>query len=109
MAKGWEHFSTVNDARVETKESKKARAKRTERIMRTTPTLSEEDLKKASNERYAIKVAQEDSLVVAYDEKRLKSKKLIKQARYIKKMREEAEKKLAAAAPKSAEPESSAQ
>ena len=109
MAKGWEHFSTVNDAKVETEESKRARVKRMERIMRTTPTLSEEDLKKASNERYAIKVAQEDSLVAAYNEKRLKSKKLIKQARYIKKMREEAEKKLAAAAPKGAEPESSAQ
>ena len=102
MAKGWEHFSTVNDAKVENVETKRTRQKQTAKIMRTTPTLSEEELKKASNERYAIKVAKEDSLVAAYDEKKLKSKRLIRQARYIKKTREEAEKKAAEAKAKEA-------
>lgn len=95
MAKGWEHFSTVNDIKVESDEAKKAREKRMARIMRTTLTLSEDELKKASEERYAVKTAQEDSLVEAYNAKKLKSKRLIKQARFIKKMREEAEKKAA--------------
>ena len=103
MAKGWEHFSTVNDATVESDEAKKVRLKQAERIMRTTPILSEEEMKKASNERYAAKIAQEDNLIAAYNDKKLKSKRLIKQARYIKKTREEAEKKAAETEAKNAE------
>lgn len=93
MAKGWEHFSTVNDAKVEDVKRKKARSKMTERMIKTVPTLSEEELKKASDERYNEMVAADDFLVAGYNEKRLKSKTLIKQARYVIKKRAEAEKK----------------
>ena len=105
MAKGWEHFSTVNDATVESNEAKKARLKRVDRIMRTTPILSEEELKKASNERYAIKMAREEDLVVAYGEKKLKSKRLIREARAIIKRREEEAKKAKEAEIKNAKDE----
>jgi len=93
MAKGWEHFSTVNDATVEDVKTKKARSKMTERMIKTVPTLSEEELKKASDERYNEMVAADDFLVAGYNDKRLKSKKLIRQARYVIKKRAEAEKK----------------
>ena len=88
MAKGWEHFSTVNDTPVKSDETKKAIRKTAERIMRKTEILSEEQMKKASDERYAAKIAREESLLAAYEEKKLKSKKLIRETRAIKARRE---------------------
>ena len=93
MAKGWEHFSTVNDKKEESAEQKRARNKIADRIVRTTKTYSEEELKKMSDERYAAKIATEDRLVELYGEKKLKSKRLIREARIIIKRREEEAKK----------------
>lgn len=88
MAKGWEHFSTVNDTPVKSDEAKKATRKTAERIMRRVEILSEDEMKKASDKRYAEKVAREESLLAAYEEKKLKSKKLIRETRAIKARRE---------------------
>lgn len=88
MAKGWEHFSTVNDAPAKSDEAKKITRKTAEHIMRKTKVLSEEQMKKASDERYAAKIAREESLLAAYEEKKLKSKKLIRETRAIKARRE---------------------
>lgn len=97
MTKGWEHFSTVNDVKVEDKRSKQTRAKAATRMIRTVVTLSEDEMKKASNELYEARTIEEDNLIAAYDSKKLKSKRLIKQARNLKKLREEAAKKAAEA------------
>ena len=88
MAKGWEHFSTVNDTPVKSEQAKKTTMKTAERIMRKTKTLSEEELKKASDKRYAEKIAREEELLAAYEEKKLKSKKLIRETRQIKARRD---------------------
>lgn len=93
MAKGWEHFSTVNDVKEESAEQKQARARVASRIMRTTKTYTEEELKKNSDKLYAEKIATEDRLVELYGEKKLKSKRLIREARIIIKRREEEAKK----------------
>lgn len=97
MTKGWEHFSTVNDVKVEDEKSKQTRAKTATRMIRTVVTLSEDEMKKVSNELYEARTAEEDNLIAAYDLKKLKSKRLIKQARNLKKLREEAAKKAAEA------------
>ena len=48
-------------------------------------SLPVDKLKEESDTLYEKKVAQEESLIAAYDEKKLKSKDLIKQAKNIKK------------------------
>ena len=93
MAKGWTHFSTVNDVVGESAEQKKIRMRTTNRYLRTVKTYNEDELKKASENRYAEKVAREDNLIAMYEEKRLKSKDLIREARMIKKRREDEAKK----------------
>ena len=57
--------------------------------------MTEDELKNYSEKSYQEKIAEEDNLVKAYDEKKLKSKALIKEARAIKSRREKKNKKKA--------------
>jgi len=83
MAKGWSVVKTVNDVEVKPKTyAEKYRDNRSfQKTMAKTKTLSAEDLKKESAELYEIKVWQEENLVAAYNDKRIKSKNLAKKAR----------------------------
>lgn len=56
-------------------------------------TMNAEELKEYGNELYNIKVAREDSLIAASDEKKLKSEALIAEVKKIKNEREKKAKK----------------
>ena len=87
MAKGWTVVSTINDAVTKTtKEDKKRYNKRYNKYL-TRPTLSEEDLKNEGERLFEKKVEKEDNLIFAYNNKLLKSKTAIKEARIAIKQR----------------------
>lgn len=93
MAKGWTTIVTIND--VPKGELKTAAWKAFENKHRNDKPMKAEDLKKAGNQRFREKMAHQEQLIEAYNEKKLKSKDLIREARSIIKAREEAAKKLA--------------
>lgn len=95
MAKGWIKLETVNDTSAvkETAAQKRAREHHFNNLIRNTKSLSAYDLKKQSEEAYEVAKAQEDSLIAAYNDKRLKSKDAIRRAWLAIKMREAAKKK----------------
>ena len=98
MAKGWTRVETVNNASVneETSAEKKRRIQNFEKTIRKTPKLNGEEFKKQSDKLFTKKREQEDSLVQAYYEKKLKSAKAIKEAQQILKSREKAREKATA-------------
>ena len=63
-----------------------------ERMMKEKP-MSFDELKKQGELLYLDKIAQEDRIITLYEEKKLKSKSLIKKARDIKAKREEEKEK----------------
>ena len=72
-----------------TKENEKLqRNLKIDTILRTTPSLKIDDLKEEGLKAYEEKVAKENKLIEAYNNKKLKSRKLIKQARHIINFRE---------------------
>ena len=98
MAKGWTKLNTVNDIPTTnaTEQEKVRKARRVDNFIRSTKSLKVEELKKAGDEHYAQQVSKEDALLDAFENKRLKSKELIKQAIKIKKDRAKVEAKKAA-------------
>ena len=89
MAKGWTKIETIYSLKnsPETLAERRRKTKLFNKMMATTPTLTASELKKRSNELYNKKKAEEDNLLQAYEDKRLKSEKAIKQAIQIKKER----------------------
>lgn len=86
MPKGWTHVSTnANITRTETKGKKQRAAK----IIRNTCSKSYEDLKKEANAAYEVAEVRKADLLQAYEDKKLKSKALIKEAQAIKKTQAE--------------------
>lgn len=90
MAKNWTTISNVNTMKKksETREQKCKRERRFSNAIKNTQSLSLEEMKKESDELYKNKKAYEDHLIRVYEDKILKSDKLIKQALRIKKERE---------------------
>ena len=86
MPKGWTHVSTnVNITKTETRGKEQRAAK----IIKNTRSKSYEDLKKESNAAYEAAEARKADLLQAYEDKKLKSKALIKEAQAIKKAQAE--------------------
>lgn len=86
MPKGWTHVSTnVNTTKTETRGKEQRAAK----IIKNTRSKSYEDLKKESNAAYEAAEARKANLLQAYEDKKLKSKALIKEAQAIKKAQAE--------------------
>lgn len=94
MAKGWITIETVNSIKknAETPAQKQRRLRNMDNLTRNIKRLSIEELKKNSEELYQKQRAEEDKLLQAFAEKRVKSKAAIKQALRIKKERAAAEK-----------------
>lgn len=88
MEKKWTTIETVNSIKnTETKSDKIKRMKNFDNLIHNTKILSKEDLKKHGDDLFTEKKNAEDQLLEAYNDKKLKSKKLIKQALRIKKER----------------------
>ena len=66
-----------------------------QRMIRNVKTLKLDEMKKHGDELYEIHLINEKALIDAFNDKRLKSKRLIKKAKKIIKKREEAAKKKA--------------
>ena len=85
MAKGWTKAFTINgDGNV------KSNDKHFNKTIRNTKTLTVDELKKESANSFAQKQAENDSILAAFEDKRLKSKALIKRATELKKAKEKA-------------------
>lgn len=87
MAKGWTHFATINGPEKSDKRTVIKNEQGFNNLIRNTKTLSVVDLKKESDELYDKVVAEEDKLLAAFADKKIKSKAAIKQALKIKKAR----------------------
>ena len=90
MAKGWSTIYTNKDTTPATTIKAERHFNNT---IRNTPSLPVEKLKANSEAAYVKKIAEEDKLLDAFDNKLLKSKNAIKQAIQLKKEREAAAKK----------------
>ena len=101
MAKGWTVLKTVNDVNfIQTREDKIRNGKRFAKMVKKAEDAKLKDvnkdierLKKESEDLYWTKFNEEEKLLAAYKEKKVKSKTAIKQAKKIIKDRAEAEKK----------------
>lgn len=88
MGKGWTTIETVNSVKNnETKTEKIKRMQNFSKVIDNTKSLQLKDLKKHGDDLYATQKNAENELLQAYNDKKLKSKKLIKQALRIKKER----------------------
>ncbi|MCD8211185.1 MAG: hypothetical protein LUC37_06560 [Prevotella sp.] len=85
MPKGWTLVGTSDMAYgdPETKQDKLKRDHQLNSMIRNTPIRSEEEITKESDELAKRNKARKDSLAQAYEDKKLKSKDLIKEARKI--------------------------
>lgn len=89
MAKGWTTIETVNSVKnTETKTEKIKRLQNFNKLIDKTKQLDKIELKKHGDNLFTEKKSMEDNLLNAFDEKKLKSDKLIKQALRIKKERD---------------------
>lgn len=88
MAKGWSNFATIND--LSNSLSKQEKIKREQRFndaIRNTKTLSVEALKQHSDELYDKQMAEDEKLLQAFTDKKVKSKTAIRRALRLKKER----------------------
>lgn len=92
VSKGWTHVRT-NTNFSKTDSSKKNRNAR--HMTDTMRSKSYEDLKKAADKAYEVEEVRKTNLLQAYEDKKLKSKTLIKEAQGIKKERAKAAEKAA--------------
>lgn len=96
MAKNWTRISTVNDIiNAETAAQKQHREQAFSNAIKNVKTMDLESLKEHSDKIFSEKKAEDESLLEAFDNKKLKSKALIKRALQLKKERDKAEKKKA--------------
>lgn len=88
MAKDWIRIDTIyKENSPKTKAEQQKASKKYRSLMAKTKTLPIVEIKKRSIELFNKNKAEEDSLLQAYEDKRLKSEKAIKQAIRIKKER----------------------
>lgn len=88
MSKKWKTIKTINyTPKNLSKEESVKQDQNFAKLIKNTKTLSVKDLKTESKALYATKLAEEDKLIEAFDNKKLKSKEAIKRAIYIKKDR----------------------
>ena len=97
MAKGWTLF-TIEEVKEDTRSTQQKRhdAKKFSNAIKNEKTLKYEELVEQSVKREAAKTAREDQLIKAYEEKKLKSKALIKETQAIIKKRQKKAEKAAA-------------
>ena len=90
MANTWKKISTVNDVPVstETAQEKFKRERSFKNATHNVRSLSLEDMKKHSDELFAKKQAEDANLLDAFEQKKLKSKVVIKKATQLKKIKD---------------------
>jgi len=90
MAKNWIQIDTIYSSSTsdpKTRAERERASKAYKKLMAKTPTLKVPEIKKQSIELYYKQKEKEDSLLKAFEDKKLKSEKAIKQAIRIKKER----------------------
>ena len=89
MAKGW--ISLNEEKPVETSAERKANQRKFDNVIRNTKTKKVDELKYDAETAYAKQLFRDSDLIEGYDQKRLKSAKLIKRAKWLKEQRAKAE------------------
>ena len=87
MAKGWTHFASINEATTPDKRTVIKNEQGFSKLIKNTKKLSVLDLKKESENLFDKQVAEDDKLLDAFVNKRLKSKAAIKKALKLKKLK----------------------
>lgn len=87
MAKGWKNFATINGEEIIDRKTRVRNDKGFENLIKNTKTMSVKELKDEAETLYLQKTWEEDKLITNYNEKKLKSKEAIKQAKKIIKFR----------------------
>lgn len=92
MSKEWKLFATnsTNFGNMETKEDRIRREHKFNNVIRNVETLSVDKLKEESDKLFDKRNQNNAELILAFKEKKLKSKKLIKKAKALKKKEKEA-------------------
>lgn len=93
MAKNWTTIYTNADETKVTKEEITRRMHRFDNTIKSMKSPTYDELKRSSEIAYAVKLNEEEKLLQAFSEKKVKSKAAIKQALRIKRERAAAEKK----------------
>lgn len=95
MSKTWTELSTVNDTPKSkaTREEKYRKMRQVDNFIRNTPSLKVEKLKENGDLHYNQYISENEALLDAFENKRLKSKALIRQAIKYKKDKAKAEEK----------------
>jgi len=93
MAKNWTLIYTNADTTTETRAEKVRKARKIDNTIRNMKSPTADQLKRESEFTYEVKTLEEEKLLRAFDEKKVKSKAAIKQALRIKRERAAAEKK----------------
>ena len=89
MAKGWVSVDFYNtNTEVETPVEKNRKMRKFDNLIRKTSSLSISNLNNQAQADFVKQQAEEDQLLEAYNEKKLKSKALIERAKAIKKQRD---------------------
>ena len=96
MAKGW--VSLNENKLVETSAERQAKQRKFDNVIRNTKSKKADELKFDAEMAYSAQRFKDTDLIEAYDQKRLKSAKLIKRARWLKEQRAKAAEKKAEAA-----------
>ena len=103
MPKGWTTIYTNADKTTENTRVKINRAHKFDNVIKSIKTPTYEELKREFDQIYEAKCAEDEYLLQGFDQKKLKSKKLVKQALKLKKEREKAAAKEAKKAAEKAE------
>ena len=95
MSKDWKKITTINDCTIpaESEYNKQKKNQNFKVCIHNTKSFTLEDLKKHSDGLYNKKSAEDAKLLLAFEEKRLKSKDAIKRAIALKKEQEKADAK----------------
>ena len=89
----WKVIPTVNDTTIKSTKTNRKQSTDFNKLMSTTPKRDEETLKEHNDESYFKQKAEEDKLLDAFANKKLKSKAAIKRALGLAKKRNDAGKK----------------
>ena len=89
----WKVIPTVNDTTIKNTKTNRKQSTDFNKLMSTTPKRDEETLKEQNDESYFKQKAEEDKLLDAFANKKLKSKAAIKRALGLAKKRNDAGKK----------------
>lgn len=85
MAKDWIKISTVNDVKKVDKNDQRKKEQGFSNLIRNTKTKDYKELQKEGKDAFSKRASNNENILSGYENKKLKSKRLIKKAQSLKK------------------------